>query len=124
MEILWKDRKRHLGLPISFTKYSISEDRLFWKRGFFTTSEEELLLYRVRDISLKRTLWQKLFGVGSVSIVSADKTTPSLELRNIKNPREVKEILHDRVEDTKNARRMRVGEIFDDVDIQDNDENN
>ena len=25
----WKDRKRFLGLPLSFTRYMLSEDRLF-----------------------------------------------------------------------------------------------
>ena len=44
MEIIWSDRKRHLGLPLSFTKYSLSEDRLFRETGCFTIREEEILL--------------------------------------------------------------------------------
>ena len=54
--VLWKDRMRHLGLPISFTIYKLKDDRLFLQRGFFTTRYEETLLYRVRDLSLRRTL--------------------------------------------------------------------
>ena len=55
-EMIWQDRKRILGMPITFTKYSMSEDRLFIKKGFLNLSTDELLLYRVRDISLKRSL--------------------------------------------------------------------
>lgn len=112
--VLWKDRKRILGMPISFTKYSMSEDRLFLETGLLSTKEEELILYRVRDITLKRSLGQKIFGVGSVMIHSSDQTTPELELKNIKNPREVKELLYRQVEETKLARRVRIGELVDD----------
>ena len=75
-EMIWQDRKRILGMPITFTKYSMSEDRLFIKKGFLNLSTDELLLYRVRDISLKRSLGQRIFGVGSVVVYSSDQTTP------------------------------------------------
>ena len=29
IKLLWKDRKRHLGMPLSFTRYSMSDDRIF-----------------------------------------------------------------------------------------------
>ena len=82
--ILWSDRLRHLGLPISFTKYSITEDRLFRETGLLNLREEELLLYRVRDLTLTRSLWQRIFGVGTITVTSSDRTTPSLEIKNIK----------------------------------------
>ena len=53
---IWKDRKRILGMPLSFTRYAMSEDRLFLSTGFLSVSDDELLLYRVRDISVKRSL--------------------------------------------------------------------
>lgn len=115
LEFIWKDRKRILGMPITFTKYAISEDRLFLETGLLSMSQEEILLYRVRDISLKITLGQRIFGVGSVMVVSSDRTTPTLELKNVKRPREVKELLHTQVEEMKIARRMRLGELLDDV---------
>ena len=82
--IIWKDRKRYLGLPLSFTRYSLSEDRLFLSVGFLNIKDEEVLLYRVRDINTSRTLWQRLFGVGTVTVVSSDKSMPTLVLKNIK----------------------------------------
>jgi uncharacterized membrane protein YdbT with pleckstrin-like domain len=77
-EILWKDRKRYLGLPISFTVYSFSNNKFYMKKGIFNVSSEEILLYRVLDLTFKQTLWQKIFGVGSVILTTADKSTPVL----------------------------------------------
>ena len=73
----WKDRKRFLGLPLSFTRYMLSEDRLFLSKGFLNVTDDEILLYRVRDISTSRNLFQRLLGVGTVTILSSDKTCPA-----------------------------------------------
>lgn len=109
---LWKDRKRILGLPITFTRYRLSEDRIFRETGLLNLKEEEVLLYRVRDLELKRSLFQRIFGVGTVCVHSSDKTTPHLDLLNIKKPREVKELLHRQVEEMKLSRRMRTTELL------------
>ncbi len=111
---IWHDRKRFLGMPLSFTRYGLSEDRLFLSIGFLSIRDDEVLLYRIRDISTRRTLWQRLFGVGTITVVSSDKSQPTLELKNIKRPLEVKELLHRQVEEMKLRRRVRVGEIMSD----------
>ena len=108
----WKDRKRILGLPITFTRYRLSEDRIFCEKGFLNIRQEEVLLYRVRDLELKMSLGQRLFGVGTVCVHSSDKTLPHLDLMNIKNPREIKELIHKSVEEAKDQRRMRTMEIM------------
>ena len=112
--ILWKDRKRILGLPITFTVYSLSEDRLFVKTGLFNLKTEEIILYRIRDISLRRTLGQRIFGVGTIHICSSDHTSPELDVKNIRDSERVKELFHKQVEEMKMARRVRVNELLDD----------
>ena len=112
IEYLWKDRKRYFGMPLSFTRYCLSEDRLFISEGFLSIKDDEVLLYRVRDLDTKRTLWQRLFGVGTVTVLSSDKTMPSMVLKNVKDPVFVKELIHRQVEDTKIKRRVRFGEIM------------
>lgn len=112
IEYLWKDRKRYFGLPISFTRYALSEDRLFVSAGFLNIKDDEVLLYRVRDIDTARTLWQRLFGVGTVTVMSSDKSMPNLVLKNIKDPVHTKELIHQQVEEMKIRRRVRVGEIM------------
>ena len=111
-DYLWTDRKRFLGMPLSFTRYALSEDRLFLSVGFLNIKDDEILLYRVRDITTSRSLWQRIFGVGTVTVVSSDKTQPTQVLKNIKTPIKVKELLHEQVEAMKIQRRVRVGEIM------------
>lgn len=112
IDYLWKDRKRYFGLPLSFTRYALSEDRLFISVGFLNIKDDEILLYRVRDIDTQRSLFQRLFGVGTVTVMSSDKTMPTLVLKNIKDPVFVKELIHKQVEEMKIKRRVRVGEIM------------
>ena len=116
---LWHDRKRILGMPLSFTRYALSEDRLFLKRGFLNVHQDEIVLYRVRDLRVSQTLWQRVFGVGTVTVISTDKSIPELALKNIRQPNEVKELIHEYVEKMKVARRMRVGEMSMDFDGDD-----
>lgn len=117
---IWKDRRRRMGMPLSFTRYALSEDRLFLSVGFLSVRDDELLLYRVRDITTRRSLWQRLFGMGTVTVISSDTSQPTLVLKNIKCPLEVKELIHQRVEEMKLQRRVRVGEIMG-GDLQDDD---
>ena len=121
IEYLWKDRKRYFGMPLSFTRYSLSEDRLFVSEGFLNIKDDEVLLYRVRDIDTRRSLWQRLFGVGTIIVVSSDKTMPNLVLKNIKDPVVVKELIHKQVEEMKIKRRVRFGEIMTNADELDED---
>ena len=120
-KLIWSDRKRYFGLPLSFTKYAISEDRLLQSSGILNLQYEEILLYRVRDISLSRSFGQRIFGVGSITVTSSDKSRPVLVMQNVKDAPEVKELLHRQVEDMKIRRRVRFGEVAafsDDLDDQ------
>ena len=109
---LWKDRKRYLGMPISFTRYALSEDRLFISVGLLNIKDDEVLLYRVRDLELHMRITQRIFGVGTITVMSSDKSMPTLVLKNVKDPIFVKELLHQQVEEMKIRRRVRVGEIM------------
>jgi len=112
---VWNDRKRYFGLPLSFTKYALGEDRLFLEKGFLNIEADEVLLYRVRDLELNIKLSQRIFGVGTVKVHSSDHSIPLLELTNVKRPRDVKEMIHQAVEVAKDKRRMRTMEIMGDM---------
>lgn len=118
---IWQDKKRFMGMPLSFTKYKLAEDRLFVETGLLSTKYEEVVLYRVRDISLSRNLWQKMFGVGTITVQSSDVTLPTLIIKNVKNSFETKELIHKSVESIKIARRTRVNEVIGDIDDEDGD---
>lgn len=110
--ILWKDRRRYLGMPISFTVYSFDENRFYCRKGFFNTSEEEILLYRILDVSLKRTLLQKIFGVGTIYLNTADQTSPVFEIKSVKDPARVRKALSTRVERERDEKRVLGKEMF------------
>ena len=112
IEYIWRDRKRYLGMPLSFTRYAMSDDRLFISVGFLNIKDDEILLYRVRDIDTSRNLWQRFFGVGTITVISSDKTMPNMVLKNVRDPIAVKEMIHEQVEETKIRRRVRIGEIM------------
>lgn len=107
MDILWKDRKRTLfGLPLSFTRYELDAERLFVKTGFLSQKEDEVRLYRIMDLSLTRSIWQRMFGVGTIHCASADKTLGNFDIISIKKPRDVKEMLSKCVEEQRDKKRV------------------
>lgn len=113
MTYVWQDRKRtFLGLPWSFTKYMLTEDRLFVEKGLLTSTIDEENLYRVRDISVTRTLGQKLFGLGTVRVFSTDASNGETVLESIKNPIEVKEEIVRLVEAARKKHGIRASEML------------
>lgn len=108
IEYVWHDRKRwtFFGLPFTFTTYSATNEVLYIKQGFFSTVEDEVRLYRIMDISLKRNLLQKIFGLGTIHCCSGDKTLKDFDIVNIKKAREVKALLSDLIETQRDTKRV------------------
>lgn len=107
MELLWKERKRvWCGLPLTFTVYSFDEERLYVKSGFLNQRQDEVRLYRVQDLTVTRSLSQRIFGMGTILINSSDKTLGDFEIKNIKNVMTVKEQLSKLVEVQRDKRRV------------------
>ena len=103
-EILWKDRKRVFGLPISFTVYTLTRERLTINRGLIKTMTDEIMVYRIMDNRLRRTLFQKICKVGTVVLLSNDKSCPKLELKNIQLPDKVRRFLSNLIEEQRDKR--------------------
>ena len=123
MELVWKDRKRtFLGLPLSFTVYSLDGERLFIKTGVLNVNEDEVRLYRIKDISLRRSFGQRLLGLGTIHCCSSDATLKEFDIRNIKKPREVRELLSQMIEAERQKKRVRSLESLDNRDDDDDDD--
>lgn len=106
-KIVWQDRKRIIfGLPWTFTKYKLYEDRLIICTGFLNKREEEIRLYRIMDNTLEKPLVQRIFGLGSIRVNSADKSTPVFYLSKIKNSDSVRNTLSDLVEKERTKKRV------------------
>ena len=108
---IWQDRKRTLfGLPWSFTRYVLTEEKLLIIKGVLSRTEEEIRLYRIMDLTLKRSLTERMNRVGTIHCCSSDQTAPEFEIKHIKNSRTVKELLSDTVEKQRIARGLTIRE--------------
>jgi len=121
LTVIWKDRKRPIfGLPLSFTKYALTEEKLLITTGFLSTKQEEIKLYRIMDLTLKRSFWQRLFKVGTVHCCSGDKTTPEFDIKDIKKSDEIKELLSKNIEIQRDKKRVSGREFL--VDVEDDND--
>lgn len=115
-KIIWKDRKRVFGLPLSFTRYEIVEKpgqwlKLFNHIGLLSTMSEETHFYRIDDISIYRSLFDKLFGVGTIVVHCDDASSDTMTLQKVKNPYKVRDLITTLVEQERNKRGMRYSEV-------------
>ncbi len=114
--LIWKDRKRFCGLPLSFTRYYLIKNGDAWFKtfrdvGLLSTHIEEVNLYRMYDISLSQSLSDKIFGTGTVVLYSNDERQPQLVLKNIKNPFQVRDMFSQLIEEQRKANGVHVAEI-------------
>ncbi len=118
---IWEDRKRNwMGLPWTFTRYGLDNERFFVDKGFLSIKSYEVRLYRVTDVSLERSLWQRIIGTGTVLVHSSDRTLGNFKIRNIKNSVEFKELLSEKVEKERESKRVYTRENM--VETSDGDE--
>lgn len=116
MNIIWKDRKRYWGMQISFTRYSVVEKpgswvKIFYDVGLLSTRHEEVHAYRVFDISIRQSLFDKMFGVGTIILHCKDLSSPYLYLNKIKNPFQVRNLIAELVERERAEKGFRIGEF-------------
>ena len=79
------------------SRYRISNYRIDYERGLLGKKIETLELWHVDDIEFQQSFFDRLMGVGNITVFSADKTNPKLELRGLPNPRPLFESLKQRV---------------------------
>ena len=108
MDILWSDRKRWLlfGLPWTFTKYTCTPEKFVVQTGVLRQREDEIRLYRIMDLTLERTFLQRIFGLGTITCDTVDKSSPKLVIRNVKDSRRVKDLISNAVEEERIKKRV------------------
>lgn len=124
MNLKWRERKRiWCGLPLTFTVYSFDNERLYIDSGFLNQRQDEVRLYRILDLSVTRSLSQRIFGLGTIHISSSDKTLTNFDIINIRNVKEVKEQLSNLIEEERTKKRVSTREFMynddDSLDLED-----
>ncbi len=95
MQMTEKKRWVLFGLPFTFTTYLIEDEMLTIKEGILSRKENSCYMYKVTDVELKRSLGERIFGLGTVVCYTGDVTHPTLTLEHIKNSQTVKATLLD-----------------------------
>lgn len=90
--VIYKERKRwlFLGLPWTFTKYTITQSMLTVDHGLFNTVEDDCYLYKIQDVKLNISLWERLAGLGTIVCYTGDATHPELRIEHVINAKEIK----------------------------------
>lgn len=99
-DVLWEGKPFNFGFP-SFTRYRITNRRLIVEKGILTKNREEIQLYRIRDIALKRNLFERIFRMGDITILSTDTSSPAYTLRNIRSSIKIADTLGQAVENSR-----------------------
>ena len=102
----FRERKRwvFLGLPFTFTIYTVKEEVITVDTGFLSKEENDCYMYKVQDVTLKTSLWERIFGLGTIICYTGDTTNPQLVMAHIKNARAIKDFI---LEQSEIARRKR-----------------
>lgn len=123
--IMFTERKRilFLGLPWTFTKYTITPSLLTVDSGLINTTEDDCYMYKIQDVKLNTSLLERIVGVATITCYTGDVTNPELKLVHIRHAKEIKAYLLKASETARLKRRtlstMDIGAHGGDVDLDD-----
>lgn len=91
----FRERKRWVffGLPFTFTVYIIKEDMITVDRGLLKVTEDDCYMYKVVDVRYSATLFERIFGLGTISCYTGDTTDKELRIEHIKNAHAIKDFI-------------------------------
>lgn len=119
MSFIEKKRTKFLALPICFTTYTITDEKVTIKSGFLSITEDDAYMYKIQDVRLRKSFLERVFKIGTIICYTGDTTHPELTLSHIKHAVEIKDYIMAASEE---ARRKRRTMHTLDIDVTDLDE--
>ena len=100
--VLWTGKPHNfIGLPINFTRYIVTDKKVVVRKGFLNINEDKVELYRIVDMAKNLPITQRIFGCGTIKLISKDVSLPELELKQVKKPYEVYNLIEESIENQK-----------------------
>jgi uncharacterized membrane protein YdbT with pleckstrin-like domain len=119
MKFVERKRIKFFGLPFSFTRYTITDEKLTITSGFLSITEDDAFMYKIQDVRLTRSLGERIFKLGTITCYTGDTTHPELVLQHIRNSGPIKDFI---LESSEEARRKRRALHTLSIDAEDLDE--
>ena len=89
------------------TAYELTTQRLKITSGILNRKLEELELFRVKDYAMEQPLFLRLMGLGNLTMMTSDVSTPTLAIKAIPRVEEVREMLRTAVQTERDRKRVR-----------------
>jgi len=80
-------------VKLKMTYYEITPERVEWSRGILDRRVDNLDMFRVIDLKMRRSVFDCIFGIGTVGLITTDKTDPKFEFEKMHRPRELYDII-------------------------------
>ncbi|MEO1856965.1 MAG: PH domain-containing protein [Rubritalea sp.] len=94
-------------LVVRCLRYELTSERISLRTGVFNQQVNEVELYRIKDTTIQLPFLLRILKLGTLVLVTSDRTLPELELKAIRRPREVRDILRTNVERLRDLKRVR-----------------
>ena len=88
-------------------RHELTTERIRLYQGVFNQKMDDVELYRVKDTSMERPFWYRMFGLSTLVIETSDRSQPRIEIRAVHDGEGLRETLRKQVEYWRDRKRVR-----------------
>lgn len=101
-------------------RHELTTERIRLYEGVINHKLDDVELYRVKDTSMERPFWCRIFGLSTLIIETSDRSQPQIEIKAVSDGLELRELLRKQVEYWRDRKRVREVD-FEEGDIEGDD---